>query len=183
MTWADFFAAFPDPFSFYQLMGWIAVGFYVASFQCLNPRRTILMCIPGNVAMSVHYIGMNSFTACALALGAIVRDSVGAFGSKRYLHMTIALYVVFIWLCCTFLATHLHDYLLTVGTTFTCMAALSRDNFWRYRFFSAVQQVFLFSGFLLMGSYPGMTMILLVMGSNITGIIRKVRQDARLQVT
>ena len=175
MTLPDITFLSSEYFSFYQIMGWIAVCFYVASFQCLDPKKTILLWIPANSIMSIHYFGLGSETACALAVGAIFRDLVAVYGSKKYVKIAIFAFTVYIWTAAFFLGSHTHDYLITLGTMFTGVSALYRDHFWKQRFFSFLQQIILFSGFYLLGSYPAMAFVTLTFSSNIIGIVRKLR--------
>lgn len=167
-------------FSFYQIMGWIAVCFYVASFQALDPKKTILLWIPANAIMSVHYFGLGSYTACSLAIGAIFRDVAAVYAPKKYVRVAIAVFTIYIWVMAFFLSSHIHDYLITLGTTFTGLAALYRDHFWKQRLCSFTQQIILFSGFFLLGSYPGMAFVTLTFSSNLIGVIRKVWEQSRM---
>lgn len=169
----------PDMFSFYQIMEWIAVCFYVASFQALDPKKTIRLWIPANAIMSVHYFGLGSYTACSLAIGAILRDTAAVYAPKKYVPIAIALFTIYIWVMAFFLSSHIHDYLITLGTTFTGLAALYRDHFWKQRLFSFTQQIILFSGFFLLGSYPGMAFVSLTFTSNAVGSIRKLIEMRR----
>ena len=161
--------------SFYQIMGWIAVCFYVASFQSLNPKNTILLWIPANSIMAVHYFGLGSQTACALALGAIFRDLAAVYAPKKWVPLAILVFTIYIWFMAWFLGNHLYDFLITLGTTFTGLASMYRDHFWKQRAFAFIQQIILFSGFYLLGSYPAMAFVMLTLGSNAIGVIRKIR--------
>ncbi len=178
MSLPDFISVINDKVTFYDVMGWVAVCFYVSSFQCLYPKKTVLFWIPANSFMAVHYYGLNSYTACALALGAIFRDIGAVFGSKKVAIGSVVIFTIYIWIMACVLSTHLHDYLITLGTTFTGFAVLSRDYFWRQRFFSLIQQVILFLGFYLLGSLPAMTFICMTFLSNIIGMARKLRKIA-----
>lgn len=161
--------------SLYEIFGWVAVCFYVLSFQSLNPKKTVFFWIPANSLMAVHYFGLGSFTACALAFGAIFRDVVAAYGAQKYLLPTLAIFTIYIWSVFFLFGEHSYDFLITLGTTFTGLAALSRDYFWRQRCFAFVQQIILFGGFYLLGSYPAMAFIALTFGSNLIGVVRKLR--------
>jgi hypothetical protein len=180
LTMTDLLAIFQNPFSFYQLMGWIAVCFYVASFQALDPKKTILLWIPANSIMAVHYFGMGSYTACALAAGAILRDLGCGFAPKKYLNGIVGVYTVYIWAMLYVFYTGFYDVLITLGTTFTGLAALNRDHFWRQRCFAFTQQIILFGGFFLLGSLPAMAFVTFTFSSNVIGVTRKLNKDKGL---
>lgn len=75
------------------------------------------------------------------------------------------------------LAVQFHDWLITLGTTFTGLAALSRDHFWRQRLFSFTQQIILFCGFYLLGSLLAMAFVTLDFSLNLIGVCRKLRLE------
>jgi len=131
----------PDPFSFYQLIAWPAFFLYLASYQMLKPRQTIGFWIPANLFMVVHFYGMGSIPALCIALGAILRDAVAVFGTRRVMMVTVIIYVIYAWTAVALSANSLQDYLVAVGTTFLSLATLFRDSFWWHRSLSVCHQV------------------------------------------
>lgn len=165
-----------DPFSFFQLIAWPAFFLYLMSYQLLDPRKTIRLWIPANIFMAVHFYGMGSIPALCIALGAMVRDSVAVYGSKKTLSYTLVAYVIYAWVAVLLSADAVQDYLVAVGTTFLSLATFNRDFFWRHRLFSACHQVMWFSAFVLMGSYAGVTQLAFLMTSNMVGMLRRFLQ-------
>jgi len=168
-----------DPLSFYQIVAWPAFFLYLASYQMLDPRRTILLWLPANIFMSIHFYGMDSIPALCIALGAMVRDSVAVFGSERLLLMTIKSYMVYAWVAVIFFAKAPQDYLVAVGTTFLSIATFYRNVFWYHRLLSLCHQTMWLTAFLLMGSYAGIAQLVFLMTSNLVGMVRKHRQTQR----
>ena len=161
-----------NPFTFYQLMAWPPLFLYIASYQVLAPRKTIMLWIPASLFMAVHFYGMGATPALCIVLGSIIRDGVAIFGSRRALLITTLLYVVYAWGAIILFADNIQGYLMGIGTIFLSLATFFRDHFWRHRSFSMCNQGMWLLAFILMGSYGGIAQNILIIASNIIGMIR-----------
>ncbi len=137
-----------------------------------DPKRTILFSIPAGVFMGIHFYGLGSLVAMAIAFGAIARDCAAVWGSKRLLGATSLLYMAYVWIMAALMAASMQDYLVAIGTTFLTAATFNRDYFWRYRLLALGHQSLWLVAFLLMGSYAGTVQIAFIMGSNLLGMAR-----------
>lgn len=172
--------AWQDPFTFYQIMAWPPLFFYIASYQIIEPRKTIMLWIPAGLFMAVHFYGMGSIPALCIVLGAIVRDCVAVFGSRKTLLVTTLIYVTYAWTVILLFATNTQDYLIGIGTLFLSLSTFFRDDFWRHRLFSACNQTMWLFAFILMGSYGGIAQNIFIITSNMIGMIRhknKIKSD------
>lgn len=170
----DIFSAFSDPLSIWQLIGWAAVPIYIFSYQVLNPRRTILVQLPADILYLVHFWGLGAVLPMMISLASLPRNLAAVYGTKRQLHIVLALFVVYIWLCTAFLAEDWMDLAPAIGSSFLAGAVFFRDRFWPYRLCMAGFQIFWFSFFMIIGSYPGVFLISLTFSSNVIGMGRYV---------
>ena len=168
-----------NPFTFYQLMAWPPFFLYIASYQVLTPRRTIMLWVPASLFMAVHFYGIGSITALFIVLGSIIRDYIAIFGSRKTLLITTISYVIYAWGIIILFADSTHDYLIGVGTIFLSLATIFREHFWQHRFFSMCNQGIWFIAFVLMGSYGGIAQNIAIMTSNIIGMVRYSKSNKK----
>lgn len=162
----------PDPFTFYQLIGWVPFFIFLVSFQILDPKKTIFLWMIGGSFYALHYYGLNAFIPMWISIGGIARDFVAVYGSKRQLNFAVIIYIVFAWSLCLLYGTEVHDYLVALGTTCLTFSSFNRDHFWRQRVFALGHQGSWFLAFISMGSYAGLAMIICSFFSNIIGMAR-----------
>lgn len=170
------FESLSDPFSFYQLIGWIPFFLFVISYQILDPRKTIFLWIPAGFLMGIHFYGIGAFVAMGIAWIAMLRDLAAVYGSKLVLRGAVISYLCFAWILFLSIGEAIDDLLVTIGTTFLTFSSFSRDYFWRHRLFAMLHQSFWMAGFVFMGSYAGFATVAFTFGSNIIGIIRYKRR-------
>lgn len=160
------------PAFLYQTSGWIAVALYLISFQLLNPRKTIFLWGPADFLMAVHFFGIGAIIPMITAIGGTFRSLIAVYGSKRLLQVYIAVYLIVVSVCVYILAQAVEDYLTLVGTVFMCLSVLYQERFVLHRLFAFGHQSFWTAVFILIGSWPGLVLILCMMGSNVTGFAR-----------
>jgi hypothetical protein len=176
-------AAFADPFSVWQMVGWCAVPFYLISYQFLNPRHTILIHIPADLLYCVHFFGLSATLPMLISMTTVVRNLIGVYGSKKLMRWGLIGFVAFAWTCTAFLASSFVEVLPAIGATFRALSINYRDDFWRYRFCVGLFQIFYMAVFISIGSYPGIFLITLTLSSNIIGMVKKVRVDRAAAVS
>ncbi len=163
---------FGNPTSFYQLMGWIALFFFVLSYQFKSPRHTTALYVPADICYAIHYFGLDSYSSMMITLGAMCRNICGAWGSDRLMKVVIIFYVIFAWCMILFLGETIYEIGAALGTTFMSVAIWFRDRFYVYRLLAIGHQISWMILFVSLGSYSGVLMICITFVSNIVGIMR-----------
>ena len=153
---------FDDPFSFWQILGWIAVPIYLGSYQLFKPKHTMAAQIPADILYCLHFFGMGAVLPAMIAFVSPFRNLLAIKGSEKQLKIGLVVFLLYIWGCGYFFANNIFLILLVLGSTIKNTAYFFRDRFWGYRFS-------LFSFQIL---YPGSFLAAFNMASNVIGMIR-----------
>lgn len=170
--WADIFSAYENPFSIWQILGWLAVPIYLLSYQLLNPKHTMAAHIPADILYTLHFFGLGAILPALIAGISPLRNVLGIFGSQRSLYLGLLVFTIYAWVCGFIVATDLLMFLPVLATTFKSIAILCRHSFWKYRFFLLLFQLLYLTVFIYIGSYAGTFLSTITLSSNLIGLIR-----------
>lgn len=133
--------------------------------------------IPADILYSIHFFGMGALLPALIAAASSFRNLIAIFCSKKYLHIVLVIFLIYIWICAYFLATNIFLLLLVIGSSIKNLAYFYRDNFWGYRFSLLAFQVLYLIAFLHVGSYAGTFLATFAFLSNTIGMLRFVYKN------
>lgn len=175
MDWL--FAFFPAELTLHDwiVQGWGALGFvfYIASFQILSPRKTILAQAASQPFFMLHFWGLGFPFLAVLGLMAGMRDTVSALLDNPRLHKIIMIVnLVIVYVFAFFLAKTTGDVMGLVGATASSISQFFRGRFYAYRGLMLVHNSFWLATYIYAGSIPGGIMMVGITASNIIGVVR-----------
>lgn len=168
----EIFKNFGNPFSFYQLIGWIGLFFFVVSFQFKKTRHTILFYIPADICYAIQFYGLNSYSSMIIAISAIFRSIAGVWFSKRIMTFVVILHAFIAWCALLLFMNTPIEAFGAIGATFMSVSIWFRDKYYLCRGFAAGHQISWLILYTAIGSYSGVTMMTMTLLSNIIGIMR-----------
>lgn len=175
----DFFPEFVDArFLIVQGLGLVGFIIYIASFQILSPRKTILVQAVSQPFHMAHFIGLGAWFLAVLGLMAALRDLVSALVDDKRLHrLCMLLYFVAIYGAGYFMVQATGDYMGLVGSTSSTISQFFRERFYAYRGLMLLHNIMWLGAYVYAGSIPGAVVMLGITASNVFGIIRFMRAD------
>ncbi len=177
----NLFSAFDNPFSIWQIIGWVSVACFVFSYQILEPRKTLLMVGISALVLLPHLYGINApLTTLVVILFGALRNFVAAFSkNEKWVKIVVVFNLFLVWMISFYIAQDVIDYLPPIASSFMSIASLFRDRFYTYRFFSIACQVTWVAVYLVIGSYAGLTLTLMSGTSNVIGVGRYILKNGR----
>lgn len=163
---------FGNPFSFYQSIGWIGLLFIVISFQLKKTRHTILCYIPADLCYAIQFYGLNSYSSMIIAISAIFRSIAGVWFSQKIMTFVVILHALIAWCAFFIFASSPIEAFGAFGATFMSTSIWFREKYYLCRGFAACHQVSWLILYTAIGSYSGVTMMIMALSSNIIGLIR-----------
>lgn len=163
---------FSDPFSFYQLIGWLALLCYITAYQMEKPRDMIRCYVPADILSSVQLYGLNSYTAMTISIAALVRNVAGGWGGNRTMKAAVTIFLIFIWSLTVYMEAGIYEVGAAIGSTLRSLSVWHRDKFFLCRLLTMGFQILWLALYISIGSYSGVTMMLLTLTSNFVGTFR-----------
>lgn len=166
------FDSFPNPFEFYQLVGWVGALLSIVSFQLLSPKNTLFVRVLSGLFFGVHYWGLAAAIACLVCFVGSFRDVLTIYLKKKALDKVLIFYVIAFWAITLVIGNSVDDYLIAMATSLVAASAYYRDCFWRFRWLTFAHHALWIVAAIIMTSYPGLVVVFLSMLSNLVGMVR-----------
>jgi len=94
--------------------------------------------------------------------------------SKKFLSFYLIFYTILILIIAPFLGSELKDLFAAIGTVFFSLSVWFKHDFLIHRAFAFAHQLSWTFAFILLGSYGGLALILVMFCSNIVGTTRYI---------
>ena len=155
-----------------QIIGFVAMGINILSWQIKNPRHIILSYVPANTLWAIQYLMLGAPVGAMMNLCSAAKDGGLAFVKDKYVPFLIGSFLCVVWSVGFHFFQAWYDLLPMIAGTILNLSLLQRNNRPLYARASLTACVLWLVYNVIVGSWIGTLSACLVMTSSIIGMAR-----------
>lgn len=155
-----------------QVIGFVAMGINILSWQLKNPRHIILSYVPANTLWAIQYMMLGAPVGAMINLCSAAKDGGLAFVKDKYVPFLIGSFLCVVWIVGLHFFQAWHDLLPLIAGTILNLSLLQRNNRPLYARASLTACALWLVYNVIVGSWIGTLSACLVMTSSIIGMAR-----------
>ena len=114
---------------FVQILGFMALGLGMISFQFANPRHTMAVLLMSETIWTIHYVFLGAFVGAFITVLNAIKYGISSRFGDSSMYITLILYLAFIWGgYYFFFLDEPHALMLGTGSTLGAIGCFMRDK-------------------------------------------------------